>query len=230
MDNFDLKTYFLLFIIYSVLGWVVEVTYSYIREKRFINRGFLVGPLCPIYGLGVLAILTFLKDYTGHPIVLFISAIFICSILEYFTSYLMEKIFHARWWDYSSRKFNINGRICLETMFPFGLGALVVWYVINPIVLKLINLMSDNTSTILSIIFLIIFVIDLITSFDVVYNYKKTIKKICTYDVTEDFNKYVKRVFESGPYLTRRLIKAFPRIDFQELKGKLKSKIKINKK
>lgn len=229
MNYYDLKTYFLLFIIYSFLGWLLEVINSFIKEKKFINRGFLLGPLCPIYGFGTIAILILLKDNADHPVSLFINAIFICSILEYFTSFFMEKLFNARWWDYSNRKFNINGRICLETMIPFGLAAAFVWYIVNPQIINIINLLSSEVITIITFILLGLLVIDLLISFNVVYSYKKTINKISTRDITEDFNKYVKKVFESGPYLTRRLVFAFPKIDFQNLKEKLVLKIKNKK-
>lgn len=229
MNYYDLKTYFLLFIIYSFLGWVLEVINSFIKEKKFINRGFLLGPLCPIYGFGTIAILVLLKDNADHPVSLFINAIFICSILEYFTSFFMEKLFNARWWDYSNRKFNINGRICLETMIPFGLAAAFVWYIVNPQIINIINLLSSEVITTITFILLGLLVIDLLISFNVVYSYKKTINKISTRDITEDFNKYVKKLFESGPYLTRRLVFAFPKIDFQNLKEKLVLKIKNKK-
>ena len=149
MDLEVLKIYFLLFVIYSFLGWTVEIVYTLIEEGKLVNRGFFIGPFCPIYGFGTLAILYILKGYDSHPVELFINAIVICSLLEYFTSFLMEKIFHARWWDYSNKRFNINGRICLETMIPFGLAVLLVWYLINPALLNIINLIPSNITTII---------------------------------------------------------------------------------
>ena len=128
----DISSYFLLFIIYSNLGWLMEVTLKSIELKKFINRGFLIGPICPIYGYGCLLIIILLKNFTSNIVLLFFSSVIICSILEYLTSYIMEKLFKARWWDYSRRKYNINGRICLNTMIPFGLLGCLMMYVVNP--------------------------------------------------------------------------------------------------
>lgn len=114
-----IKIYFLLFFIYSVMGWILEITCKFIEYKKFANRGFLIGPYCPIYGFGALFITLFLGRYSNDIIALFVMTILICGVLEYFTSYIMEKIFKLRWWDYSRRKYNINGRICLDTLIPF---------------------------------------------------------------------------------------------------------------
>ena len=114
------SAYFLLFLVYSFLGWCLEVGVKLYEDHAFVNRGFLIGPYCPIYGFGALIMSIFLNRYLNDPVVLFIMIVFSCSILEYFTSYILEKLFHTRWWDYSNRKFHINGRICLETMSLFA--------------------------------------------------------------------------------------------------------------
>ena len=111
MEN--LQMYFLFFIIYSFLGWIIEVILCSIIEKKIVDRGFLIGPICPIYGCGAVIITLALSSYKDDWIVVFCMAVILAGALEYFTSYAMEKIFHARWWDYSNNKFNINGRICL---------------------------------------------------------------------------------------------------------------------
>ena len=136
----------------------MEVTCKLIQYKRFINRGFLIGPYCPIYGYGALLITIVLRKYTNDPIVLFIMAIVVCGTLEYLTSYFMEKIYKARWWDYSKRKFNINGRICLETIIPFGLLGCFIIYISNPFFINLINKMNKNTINIIAIVLLVIFI------------------------------------------------------------------------
>ena len=107
--GYDVRIYFLLFMIYAVAGWIMEVTCKLIQYKRFINRGFLIGPYCPIYGYGALLITFLLGRYKYDALVLFVMAIVVCGTLEYLTSLVMEKMFKARWWDYSQRKFNING-------------------------------------------------------------------------------------------------------------------------
>ena len=112
---------FILFIIYSFLGWLVEVTKVSIKEKKIVNRGFLIGPLCPIYAVGAVLITWSTKKYEDDIFILFVLSVIICGVLEYFVSFLLEKIFKVKWWDYSDRKYNINGRITLNNLVGFGL-------------------------------------------------------------------------------------------------------------
>ena len=189
----NIYTYILLFFLYSFLGWVMEVTLKYIELKRFINRGFLIGPYCPIYGCGAVLITLFLQRFINDPITLFVYGIIICSILEYMTSFIMEKLFNARWWDYSTKKFNINGRICLETMIPFGLLGLAIMYIINPFFLKILDKISSKTIIIISIVLIVIFVIDLVISLFAllaVRNEGKLLEK----DNTEEMTKRVRNL------------------------------------
>ena len=204
--------YFLLFIIYAFIGWIAETIYTLITDKVLSNRGFLIGPYCPIYGIGAISVVLFLTKYAHHPITLFILAIAICSVLEYFTSYIMEKLFKVRWWDYSNNKYNINGRICLETMVPFGLGACILVYVINPFISKLLRTIPVNALEIISIVIAVIFLFDIVTSFNIVNNFKKTVKKVSSEDKTEDINKYIKNLISQKSFFHRRLVKAFPKI------------------
>lgn len=119
---------FLWLLFYSFAGWVYESILCSITERKWVNRGFLYGPLCPIYGSGAILILLALGRLT-NPLVLFLSGMALCSILEYAVSWLMEKLFHARWWDYSHMRFQLNGRICLLGAVVFGAFAvaLVLW-------------------------------------------------------------------------------------------------------
>lgn len=199
-----IKKYFTLFIIYSFIGWLMEVVITLIKERKIVDRGFLIGPYCPIYGTGCLLLITLLNKYKNDPLTLFIMTILVCSILEYTTSYVMEKLFKARWWDYTRFKFNINGRICAETMIPFGiLGVLVVYY-LNPFLLKIIN-----TNTILFTIMTIIFITDVSVSFGIIKNLKTTINDISK-DSTEEITKKVRETLKQRSYFHKRLIKAFP--------------------
>jgi len=112
----------------------MEVIYAYFDDRQFVNRGFLIGPYCPIYGVGSVLIIYFLRNNLGDILSVYLKSILVAAILEYMTSFVMEKIFHARWWDYSDNKFNINGRICLETLIPFGFLACFLVYIINPFI------------------------------------------------------------------------------------------------
>lgn len=112
--------YVLLFFACSFLGWCMEVTCKLVQFGRFINRGFLLGPLCPIYGTGAVLMAYFLPLWTTQVESTFLLALVLCGTLEYITSWLMEKLFHARWWDYSQKRFNINGRVCASNLLAFG--------------------------------------------------------------------------------------------------------------
>ena len=225
-------TYFLLFTIYSFIGWLLELAFSYIQLKKVVNRGFLIGPYCPIYGAGCLLLIILLSDYADNILVLFSLSIIVCSLLEYFTSLIMEKIFNLRWWDYSNMKFNINGRICLETMVPFGvIGVLVVKY-FNPWLLSIINLVHPQTITIVVIILMSLFIIDVLVSCNVVFNLKNVTRNV-TKDSTEEIKKAIHKFIHNNLFMYDRIIKAFPNMSkiIQDQKEKTKKFIsEINKK
>ena len=215
-------TYFMLFFIYAILGWIIETTLVSIEKRKFVNRGFLIGPYCPIYGFGGLAITILLKNYTKDPIVLFLMAVIICGILEYFTSYIMEKIFKARWWVYSAKKYNINGRICLETVVPFGILGCLVMYVLNPITFKYLNMLSNSMLNIISAICFTIFITDNIVSYNVISSFTKTVKTINVgkiKDNTEEITKKVREVLIGKSFFNKRLMEAYP-----NLQAKIKEK------
>lgn len=221
-------SYCILFFIYSFLGWIMEVTLTLITDKKFVNRGFLLGPCCPIYGCGCILLNLLLHNYTNNILVLFILTMFTCSSLEYITSFLMEKIFKLRWWDYSQMKFNINGRICLETMTPFSiLGVLAIKYA-TPFFITNINKLSEKTILIISIILITLFIIDVIISLTIVFKLKfvsKNIKKDSTLDIKNAIKKFIK----NDIYVYERIIESFPNLtkSLKEEALKLKKKSKI---
>lgn len=215
--------YFILFMIYSFLGWIIEIINEIITEKRFVNRGFLIGPYCPIYGFGVLLMIGLLNRYINDPIVVFIMSIVLFSILEYFTSYIMEKLFKARWWDYTDRKFNINGRICLETMIPFGIGGLLVMYLVNPFVINVINSIPSTLFKGLAVIVFIIYLIDNIISFSIILGFRNTTFK-AEKDNTMEITLLVKEMLTKQSKLSKRLIKSFPNLKVLNKKNKKRNK------
>lgn len=152
------------FIIYSMIGWGAELVWrSIIEEKRFVKEaGFLIGPWCPIYGVGALIIINWLTIYKNDAVALFIISMVTCTILEYITSFVMEKAFGRRWWDYSNYKFNLNGRICLLNSVVFGLSALILIEFLHPIVIYLIDLIPNTLLLILTLIIVLLFLFDLI--------------------------------------------------------------------
>lgn len=237
MEKFSL--YFILFLIYSFIGWSIEVANSLIIEKKFVNRGFMLGPYCPIYGFSAIIMIFYLERYVDNILTVFFLAVVVCSIMEYIVSYIMEKLFNARWWDYSTRKFNINGRVCLTNAFLFGLLGVLLVYLINPVLRNLLLKANTTFLTIISIILLIGFLTDFIISMNVTYKLKNTVRKIKK-DSTEEISTKVKEIIESK-LLNRRILKAFPDFkenitkELRELKNKIEEKIdeieeKIDKK
>lgn len=205
----NIMNYFLVFIFYSFVGWILEVLNFIFREKKIVNRGFLIGPYCPIYGFGSLFITIFLTKYKVDLFGLFVKTMFICALLEYLTSYIMERLFKTRWWDYSNNKFNINGRICLETMILFGIGGILIIYVVNPLLFAVFKLLPNIILTIVSIVLFLIFLVDVIVSLNIINNFKKVSNNIRK-DSTEEINKMVKEELKNKSYLKRRLVSAFP--------------------
>lgn len=226
--------YFMLFLLYSFIGWSIEVIGQLLEKHRFINRGFLVGPICPIYGWGCIAMILTLTKYKSDFFLLFAMAIVICSILEYFTSYFMEKLFHVRWWDYTRRKYNINGRICAETMIPFGILGCLVIYIVNPILSSILLKISVSTLNIIAIILFVIYVIDNIISLSIMFGFKGTLKTV-EKDGTEEITKKVREVLRNRNFLYKRLISAFPTITSPKerlviLQEKIEKKLEKTKK
>ena len=204
----NIAIYFLYFIILAMMGWVMEVTLQLVQKHKFSNRGFLIGPYCPIYGCGGVLITLTLSNLSSHPVALFSTAILICGVLEYLTSYFMEKIFHARWWDYSNKKYNINGRICLETLIPFSIGGVIIIKFLNPIFFNMINNINIIFLRILAFIISCILIIDLTISLNIAFNFKKIAKKIKK-DSTEEIKEYIQK-YVINKSLYKRLINAFP--------------------
>lgn len=205
--------YFYIFIIYSFLGWLMEVLLVSFQQRKITARGFLIGPWCPIYGFGALFVTLLLKKYYEDPIVLFIMSFLLGTILEYITSYLMEKIFKARWWDYTNHKFHINGRVSLTTSLGFGLLGVILVYVFNPFFLKIISNIPNILFNTVMIIILLIFISDVIISFKIITNIKKenfaNIK-----DITEIANEEFKKVLKNKSVFNKRLLNAFPHLKF----------------
>ena len=135
----------LLFFSYAFIGWCIEVTLKYFQFHRFINRGFLTGPWLPIYGSGAALITVVIKGLAPLEFSVgttFAVSFLLCGLLEYLTSYILEKRFHARWWDYSQKPMNLHGRVWIGNLILFGLGGVVIVDLINPLLLRLSEHMS----------------------------------------------------------------------------------------
>lgn len=228
-----LNTYFLWFIIYSVIGWMYETILCSIEQKKFINRGFLNGPYCPIYGFGAIIDIILLGKFESPILIFSLGAILACS-LEYFTSWGMEKLFHARWWDYSNRRFNLKGRICLLGAIVFGTLSALLIKVIHPVICLYTDRIQKPMLNILSSILFVVFLSDTIytvTKFakfeeklkELSYHmnnlinkdlgYKKVIlEKIKDIEINGEVNLIHHNILKKINFQERRILKAFPKL------------------
>ena len=210
MEKFDFFKWFLLFIIYSNIGWLIEVVKTKFDDKKWINRGFLIGPYCPIYGISGIIMVNYLTHYKNDIVTVFILALFVCSFAEYITSYVMEKLFNTRWWDYTNEKFNLEGRICLKNCVYFGLLGVLLVYVINPMFVRILNNINDGNLKIIGIITLVYFVFDFILSMWLI-NKVKDQYNLDRKDMTEVLTKKRETILRKEKRkLQHRIIKAFP--------------------
>lgn len=196
--KYTLETYFLLFMIYSILGWVMESVKMIFNKqiKHFVNRGFLTGPYLPIYGTGVVAISLILGKYQDDIPALFWLSMITCGFIEYSTSYVMEKLFNARWWDYSARKFNINGRICLETLIPFGIAGVITVCFTNPFFVNLLSKIPPFLLHGISIFLLLAITTDVGVCTYLLINLKSTEVDLSADDDTEALGNYLQEKTE----------------------------------
>ncbi|AMC93627.1 hypothetical protein AOC36_06390 [Erysipelothrix larvae] len=171
----------LTFTLFSTIGWIVESVWCWAGTKKIVNRGFLSGPWCPIYGFGSVIIVIITKPFMSNPFLVFLSAVVSTSLLEYFTGWLMETLFKARWWDYSKRPFNLKGRICLRNSFLFGVLGLVVVYAVHPFTKDIIQLMPPIIQKTSAIVLVAVFIMDTLNSLNAAL---KIDKRIETYRAT----------------------------------------------
>lgn len=216
---------FLYFFIYSFMGWCCEVLYCLIKDRKFINRGFLNGTICPIYGLGAIYIIGLLYSFKDRMLIFFLLAVLSTSTLEYLASVILEKLFNTTWWDYSHYKFNINGRVCLLNSTLFGILSLTLVEFIHPYIIQAIYYISYDYKVILTYIIGIIFCIDLIITINGLINFQEKLKLLNTINIDlRNINARIKnktltvkeninlihRKLRKRSYQEKRFIKAFP--------------------
>ena len=162
----DFKTkicmYLITFLIGSFVGYIYEILYYLIMENKLMNRGFLYGPYLPVYGFGAVFILWLLKKFKKNPLVVFLLSILITGVVEYITGYLMYDIYNRTWWDYTGAFLNIDGYVCLRSVLTFGIGGLLLIYVIEPIVAKFSVTLNSNKYLLASSCGILVIIIDLV--------------------------------------------------------------------
>ncbi len=222
---------FLIFFLYSMIGYFCETTYCSIKTKKIVvNRGFCLGPYCPIYGVGAVLMILLLTKYMDDPITLFLMGAFICSFVEYITSYILERIFKARWWDYSDKPFNIEGRICLENAILFGLGGVLVIYFVNPFLSFFLSHLSPFILNCISLICFILFLIDIILTVLTLSHLKIAQEKFNRKDATDEITKLIRLEIVKNKNLVWRLLRAFPNVGMENKKSTLyKLKVYLEK-
>ena len=168
--------YFLL--IYSILGWIWEVFYVFLDTDKLVNRGFLNGPLCPIYGIGATMVYLFLSPIANNLGLLYLGGVILPTVVEYVTGAVMENLFHASWWDYSDRKFNLKGRICLQVSLGWGLFSVVMIRVIHPIVYDIVEAIPYKIGVILASFAFSLIVSDLVITVSHVAKFNEKLDKL----------------------------------------------------
>ena len=199
----DIYQYIWVFFIYAFIGWCIEVIFHAVSEGRFLNRGFLNGPVCPIYGFGVLIVALCLSPVKNNFLLLFLGSVVLCSVLEFITGFVLERFFNDKWWDYSKEPLNICGYVCIRFSLAWGLACVLVVNVIYPLTTKLINLVQQTLGFVLLGIFTLLILSD--ASVTLIETLKLR-RKLIFLDNTE---KSIRKVSDSiGEALTSRTLNA----------------------
>ena len=207
----------LLFFFYSFLGWCMEVVLKYIQFHRFINRGFYTGPICPIYGYGAILItltIQWISPFESAVGTTFAISFTLCGLLEYFTSYFMEKRFHARWWDYSNKPMNLHGRIWIGNLVLFGLGGVAIIHILNPVLLSFLNSFSLLTKEVVLTAFIAVFAADYVLTHFMMKLIKSGIER-SEADSTEAMNREIRLLLSNRNIFYRRFADAYPNVIYQ---------------
>ena len=210
---YNISFLFLVFFIYSFIGYIVEIISVSTTEKKIIfSRGYLIGPYLPIFGFGAIIMIGYLSKYRNDFLTLFILSMVICCTLEYLTSLFLEKIFKLRWWDYSNKKFNVNGRVCLENGILFGVGGLIIVQYFNPRLISFLTSFSHLIIIVLGIVFFSFFLIDFLISTFIIFRLKIGSTVYANSDSTIIIRKQVIDSLQKYRILHKRLYRSFPNI------------------
>lgn len=146
--------------LYSFLGWVWESSYVSIKQKKLVNRGFVMGPVCTIYGVGAVSVYVILRPLEGNWAALYFGGVILATVLEYITAVIMERLFHASWWDYSEKKFNFQGRICLGSSVAWGFFTIAMFLVLQPFVSWAVELVSRKAGEMILTVVMLLYAMD----------------------------------------------------------------------
>ncbi|MDO4393905.1 MAG: putative ABC transporter permease [Bacillota bacterium] len=160
----SMLTLLLMFAIYGVMGWMTEVIFFTLKTGKFVNRGFLNGPICPLYGFGVVGVVIIMSPLEDNTILLFIGSMLFCTLIEFITGVILKKLFHDTWWDYSNEPFNIGGYVCLRFSIMWGLACVAVIRVLHPVVIDVIEIMPVWCEIVIVCVFYVYAAADLVVT------------------------------------------------------------------
>lgn len=167
-----------IFFIYAFLGWCTEVSYAALMTGKFVNRGFLNGPVCPVYGFGVVIVLAALAPLEDNLLLLFLGSVILTSALEWLTGFVLEKLFHQRWWDYSDEPFNLGGYICLRFSIAWGFACMFVVKLLHPTVLLFIRIIPRTLGLVLLALMGITMAVDLAATVSTIIKLNRRLERI----------------------------------------------------
>lgn len=212
------------FLIYSFIGYLIEIVDMSIEHRKFANRGFMLGPWIPVWGFGALFITLVLTPYEGDYLAIFLIGMILCGMLEYATSWVLEKIFHNKWWDYSMFRDNINGRIRLTYLIFFGLGAILIITFLNPAIYYVLDFFSPVAIIVIGSLLLAGCIADVIYSTIVAFESRNRIiiaeelksQKIAEVEIAA--REYIQKRIKRFTVHSDRLLKELHIQDLDELK------------
>lgn len=208
-----------IFFIYSFIGWCGEVVLAAVNRHKFVNRGFVSCPLCPVYGAGAVAVSVFLPELEERLFFLFLGGMIVTAFVEYLTGRLLELIFHKKWWDYSDQKFQLDGYVCLKNSVIWGICSVLVIRIFNPLLCRGLELLPMLLGEVLLWVLGVLLAIDFIGSGIAVLGLKKQGR---ISQITEELHR-TSKILENAltERIQRRMVKAFPNIESGGLSGSL---------
>ncbi len=221
----DFYYIFYVFILYGFIGWIYESCLVSVQKKSFVNRGFLTGPIIPIYGCAALLFYLVFWDTKEQLAVVYIGSVFLATLLEYITSLVMELIFHTRWWDYSKFKLNLNGRVCLPVSLFWGALALLMLHVIHPGIDYTIQMLPKRIGEIIGYILIPVLVLDVTASAITSVKFDKLLARL--QNLRQDMTEYIEgtRIYETGGDLLDRISELHLLGVFSEVKNRIEGKV-----
>lgn len=200
------------FFIYSFIGWVLEVAYAACNKKHFANRGFLNGPVCPMYGCGMVFLLVFFSGLLHNLFFLFLGSMVVTTLLELLTGMLMEKLYGRKWWDYSEYKYNIGGYVCLQFSLVWAIGAVVFQCWIQPFIVQALQLIPELVGRIFLIALSACLVCDALVTTGTLLHIKKQNRRI--QEIADGMTKLSDRMGRGiDGFIQKRMVRAFPNLN-----------------